>query len=73
MFEYNGMVSHILDKIRMKPKVIVETGVATEAKMDKLGVKVLCHIWMPVADELVFRLNVNLHERKKGVKTGPDC
>ena len=71
-FIYNGTVSRILSKVGMTPKVIVTSGEECQEAIDKLGEKILGHIWKPREDLIVFRLVVNLYHKHRGIKTGPD-
>ena len=74
-FKYDGTVSKILDQVSLSPKVMVQSGEQDQDALDKLGGKVLGHIWEPVEDYLIFRLHVNLFEKQKGqksIRTGPD-
>ena len=39
--------------------------------IEKLGGRVLGHIWRPELDQIIFKLEVNLHEKIRGVVTSP--
>ena len=69
---YDGKVTVILSKVNMIQKVIVTTEEECQEAIEKLGEKILGHIWKTKEDDIVFRLVVNLYHKHKGVKTGPD-
>ena len=71
-FIYDGKVTDILSKFNMIQQVIVTSGEECQEAIDKLGEKILGHIWKTKEDDIVFRLVVNLYHKHKGVKTGPD-
>ena len=71
-FVYNGTVSKILGLVGLTPKVIVRSGDKDPEKIDKLGGRVLGHTWIAEQDQLVFKLSINLNEKRKGIRTGPD-
>ena len=71
-FVYNGTVSKILGLVGMTPKVIVRSGESDPRKLDKLGGRVLGHPWDAENDKLRFKLTVNLNEKRRGIRTGPD-
>ena len=71
-FLYDGTISQILEKVGLRAKVFVKSGENNREFIDKLGGQVLGHVWEPQKDEIIFRLKVNLYERKGGVRMGPD-
>ena len=71
-FVYNGTVSQILSLVGLVPKVIIRSGEKDKEKIDKLGGRVLGHGWDPECDKISFTLTANIHERKRGIRTGPD-
>ena len=68
---YTGFVSRILKLVGLIPKVIVRSGCKDAGAIEKLGGRVLGHIWRPKLDQIIFKLEVNLHEKIRGVVTGP--
>jgi hypothetical protein len=64
-------VSRILKLVGLIPKVIVRSGCKDAGAIEKLGGRVLGHIWRPELDQIIFKLEVNLHEKICGVVTGP--
>ena len=68
---YTGSVSRILKLVGLIPKVIVRSGCKDAGAIEKLGGRVLGHIWRPELDQIIFKLEVNLHEKIHGVVTGP--
>ena len=70
-YSYTGFVSRILQLVGFLPKVIVRAGCKDPGAIDKLGGRVLGHIWRPEMDQIIFKLEVNLHQKIRGVMTGP--
>ncbi|MCP4995043.1 MAG: hypothetical protein GY934_14860, partial [Gammaproteobacteria bacterium] len=70
-YSYTGHISRILQLVGFHPKVIVRSGCEDPGAVDKLGGRVLGHIWRPEVDQIVFKLEVNLHQKIRGVMTGP--
>ena len=70
-YSYTGYISRILQLVGFRPKVIVRSGCKDPGAIDKLGGRVLGHIWRPEMDQIIFKLEVNLNQKVRGVMTGP--
>ena len=63
-----GTVSQILERLGLRPKVLVKSGEEDRAILDKLGEKVLGHVWAADQDKIYFQLRLKIG----AAKTGPD-
>ena len=71
-YNYDGTVSQILGRLGLWPKVFVKSGEQDRVILDKLGEKVLGHVWAVNQDEIRFPLKVNLFKKVGAAKMGPD-
>ena len=70
---YDGTISRILARGKLKPKVIVTTGETDEEAMNLIGNKVLGYGWNATTDMLSVKFPVNVSQKKSGkVRSGPN-
>ena len=69
---YDGTIPRILSLVNLKLKVMVASGDTDENSLKLLGDKTLGHTWLPPTDKFIFRVNVNLSPKKRGVRSGKD-
>ena len=58
--------------MKLKLKVMVASGDSNDETLKLLGDKTLGHTWLPPTDKFVFRINVNLSGKKRGVRVAKD-
>ena len=70
---FSGTVAQILNKGKLKLKVIVTTGETDEEVKHLIGNKVLGYRWEATGDEMAVTLPVNVTKKKnKKLRSGPD-
>ena len=72
-YSYSGTVAQIYQQVGMSLKVMVRSGEQDQGAIDKLGDHLLGHCWKPREDKILFKIAVNLsNKRGKKVKFQPD-